>query len=188
MSVETINKFRQMILVEIEEALRKTDSHSVAELVRYILNARKVFCVGVGRVLLSLQAFTKRLAHLGVNAHIVGEITEPAITKDDILIVGSGSGESLFPVAIAQKAKTIGATVIHIGSNPSSSIACYTDLMVRIPVRTKLSLDDEISSNQPMTSLFEQALFVLGDIIACVVIEEKGLNLNDLWQFHANLE
>jgi 6-phospho-3-hexuloisomerase len=67
-------------------------------------------------------------------------------------------------------------------------MAEYTDLMVRIPVRTKLGLEDEIRSGQPMTSLFEQSLLILGDIIACMIIEKKGLDLHNLWQFHANLE
>ncbi|MDR2663227.1 MAG: SIS domain-containing protein [Treponema sp.] len=188
MNEEPFTRFKTMILGEIGAALAETDPRSVEELTLRILGAEKVFCAGVGRVLLSLQAFTKRLAHLGVNAHFVGEITEPAITKKDLLIAGSGSGESLFPLSIARKAKTLGAAVAHIGSNPQSAMAEYTDLMVRIPVRTKLAREDEISSGQPMTSLFEQSLLILGDIIACIIIEKKGLDLHKLWQFHANLE
>jgi 6-phospho-3-hexuloisomerase len=118
----------------------------------------------------------------------VGEITEPAITREDLLIVGSGSGESLFPLSVARKAKHLGAAVVHIGSNPKSSMAEYVDLMVRIPVRTKLALEDEINSRQPMTSLFEQSLLLLGDIIALMIIGEKKLDMHSLWQYHANLE
>ena len=35
------------------------------------------------------------------------------------------------------------------------------DFMVRIPVRTKNYLEDEIDSCQPMTSLFEQSVLLL---------------------------
>jgi 6-phospho-3-hexuloisomerase len=139
-------------------------------------------------VMLCLQAVTKRLAHLGINAHYVGEITEPAITSKDLLIVGSGSGTTLFPVSIARKAKSFGATVIHIGSNPKSDMKDIADFMVRIPVRTKLYLDDEIESTQPMTSLFEQTLLLLGDIVAKMIIDDRKVNLKELWQYHANLE
>jgi 6-phospho-3-hexuloisomerase len=62
------------------------------------------------------------------------------------------------------------------------------DFMVRIPVRTKLYLEDEIDSQQPMTSLFEQTLLLLGDIVAKIIIDRKNINLKELWQFHANLE
>jgi 6-phospho-3-hexuloisomerase len=187
-NTEIFYRARNTVIAEIEEALGRIDPGSVVELTGRILKARRVFCVGVGRVLLSLQAFTKRLAHLGIDAHFVGEITEPAISAEDLLIAGSGSGESLFPLAIAKKAKSLGAPVVHIGSNPKSSIAPYSDLMIRIPVRTKLALADEINSEQPMTSLFEQSLLLLGDIVARMIIEEKGLELHNLWQFHANLE
>ena len=57
----------------------------------------------------------KRFAHLGIKAHCVGEINEPAIKKDDLLIVGSGSGGSLFPLGIAKKAReTVDCTIVHI--------------------------------------------------------------------------
>ncbi|MHB8062612.1 MAG: 6-phospho-3-hexuloisomerase [Ruminiclostridium sp.] len=179
---------KNIVLNELDLTLKRIDPDNVEELVERILNARMVFFVGVGRVMLSLQAITKRLAHLGINAHYVGEITEPAITSEDLLIIGSGSGESLFPLNIARKAKQLGATVVHIGSNSNSSMKQYTDLMVRVPVRTKLALEDEINSEQPMTSLFEQALLLIGDIIAKIIIDKKGLEMNELWQYHANLE
>jgi 6-phospho-3-hexuloisomerase len=185
---EKYQQNKNIVLDELKRTLDCIDPDAVEMLVDRILNARCVFFVGVGRVLLSLQAITKRLAHLGIQAHYVGEITEPAITKEDLLIVGSGSGESLFPLNIARKARYFGATIVHIGSNPNSSLKEYTDLMVRIPVRTKLCLDDEIDSKQPMTSLFEQALLLLGDIVAKMIIDKKGLEMNQLWKYHANLE
>lgn len=138
--------------------------------------------------MLSLEAVAKRLAHLGVDTVIVGEITEPAITSEDLLIVGSGSGESLFPLSIAKKAKSFHATVAHIGSNPNSSMKEVTDFFLRIPVQSKLNLAEEVQSVQPMTSLFEQSLLLLGDTIALMLIVEDSIDMADLWQYHANLE
>ena len=178
----------KLVTNEIGEALARVDVEQLERSVDAVLAAEKVFFIGVGRVMLSLQAVTKRLAHLGINAHYVGEITEPAITSKDLLIVASGSGTTLFPVSIARKAKSLGATVIHIGSNPKSDMKDIADFMVRIPVRTKLYLDDEIESKQPMTSLFEQTLLLLGDIVAKMIIDDRKVNLKDLWQYHANLE
>ena len=60
--------------------------------------------------------------------------------------------------------------------------------MVRVPVRTKYYLEDEIDSQQPMTSLFEQTLLLLGDIVAKMLIDRQGLDMKGLWQYHANLE
>jgi 6-phospho-3-hexuloisomerase len=185
---EIYDKNTLLVLRELEKTLPYLDTAQIKILIDKILCSRKVFVVGVGRVMLSLQAFVKRLAHLGIDAHYVGEITEPAITEEDLLIAASGSGESILPKNIAKKAKDIGATVIHIGSNTESSIKEYCDSMVRIPVRTKLGLPEEITSEQPMSSLFEQSVLLLGDIIALIIIKDKGLDMSSLWSYHANLE
>lgn len=182
------NHQKDAVLEELRQTLGSIDPASVEHLKNDILSAEQVFFVGVGRVLLSLQAIVKRLAHLGISAHYVGEITEPAITDKDLLVVGSGSGASLFPLGIARKAKSIGAEIVHIGSNPDSKMKDIASYMVRIPVRTKFYRKDEIDSQQPMTSLFEQALLLTGDILAKMIIEEKHLDMKALWQYHANLE
>ncbi len=177
------------VLDELRRTLASIDPASLERLTDEILAAEQVFFIGVGRVLLSLQAVCKRLAHLGIKAHYVGEITEPAITKNDLLIVGSGSGGSLFPLNIAKKARnTVGCKIVHIGSNPNSEMKDICDFMVRIPVRTKFYLEDEIDSCQPMTSLFEQSLLLVGDILAKLIIERQKLDMKGLWQYHANLE
>lgn len=192
MSTEFADKYMETssaVMSELATTLASVDTDSLEQLKDAVLEADQVFFVGVGRVLLSLQAIAKRLAHLGIKAHYVGEITEPAITKDDLLIVGSGSGSSLFPLGIAKKAReTADCKIVHIGSNPDSPMRDVCDFMVRIPVRTKNYLDDEIDSVQPMTSLFEQSLLLTGDILAKMIIDEKQLDMKGLWQYHANLE
>lgn len=188
MGISAYTATKDMVINEINAALSSIDEEEVVRLIDDICDAEKVFLTGVGRVKMSLEAFAKRLSHLGINVNVVGDITEPAITEKDLLIVGSGSGESIIPVAIARKAKEFNAKVVHIGSNQKGSIAYYTDYMVRIPVRTRLYLEDEVDSKQIMTSLFEQALLILGDIIARMIVDEKRIDLRELWRHHANLE
>ena len=67
-------------------------------------------------------------------------------------------------------------------------MAGMADVFVRIPARTKLYLEDETESVQPMTSLFEQSLLLFGDTVAKLIIDKNNINIKDLWQFHANLE
>ena len=177
------------VTAELERTLDSVDPAQLERLRDEILKADQVFFVGVGRVMLALQCVCKRLAHLGIKSHYVGEITEPAIKKEDLLIVGSGSGGSLFPLGIARKARSAAdCTIVHLGSNPNSEMKDIADFMVRIPVRTKWYLEDEIDSCQPMTTLFEQSVLLLGDVLAKMIIEEKQLDMKGLWQFHANLE
>lgn len=176
------------ILRECERALNAVPAQDTEALIRTVTEAEQIFFVGVGRVMLSLEAIAKRWAHLGLRTHVVGEITEPAITERDILIVGSGSGESLIPVAIARKAVSLGAKVVYIGSNMDSTVAGLAALTVRIPVKTKLNRPDEIESCQPMTSLFEQSLLLYGDTVASLIAHARGTDLDALWRTHANLE
>ena len=179
---------KTLILKELETALGAADWDAADALATRIMGSDKVFLIGVGRVFLSLQAFAKRLGHIGVSAHCVGAVDEPALTPGDMLIVGSGSGESIVPLAIAAKAKTLGAYIAHIGSNPNGAMRAYVDMFVRIPVGTKLGLPDEIRSEQIMSSLFEQSLLLLGDAVCLCISRHSGRDIRTLWERHANLE
>lgn len=176
------------ILEECTQMLSRIDPRQTEAFIDLLCGARRVFFIGVGRVMLSLEALAKRLGHLGIETHIVGDINEPSFSKEDLLVVASGSGESIVPVAIAKKAKSIGGKIVHIGSNPIGTVAQLADLQVRIPAQTKLALPDEFRSNQAMTSLFEQTLLLYGDAVAAVIIESRHLDIHTLWDTHANLE
>lgn len=181
-------KNEQIILSEIAETLNDVDTQQVDELINLITTANRVFFVGVGRVLLSLEAIAKRLNHLGIQTVVVGQITEPAITDKDLLIVGSGSGETGFPLFIASKVKSFGAKVAHIGTNKDCSMSKYSDLFVCIPANNKKGGSSKHKSQQPMTSLFEQCLLIFGDTVAMMIIEKNNIDIPSLWQYHANLE
>lgn len=186
---ESYYEITTLIVNECREALGAIDPVSVVRLVDAILEADQVFFIGVGRVMLALEAMAKRFAHLGIKTFCVGQITEPASTPHDLLIVGSGSGETLIPVAIAGKAHRLGVKVAYIGANPESSIYGVSDLFIQIPVNTKLaSQQAKILSVQPMTSLFEQCLFLLGDVMAQMILGRSGWDKHELWKYHANLE
>src|SRR3989338_3011896 len=112
--------FGSSIAEEISDVLSKVDESEVKQFVDELLAAEKVFIIAVGRVFLSLQGFGKRLAHLGISVEVVGSITEKAITDRDLLLVASGSGESIVPLEITKKSKRFGARIGLITSARSS--------------------------------------------------------------------
>ena len=179
---------RGLVLGELGRALAAIDERQGNSAVDALCAAERVFVIGVGRVFLCLQAFAKRLNHLGIPACPVGAINEPAITEKDLLVVGSGSGESIVPVAIARKARSLGVRILYIGANPSSTAAGLADLVLRIPCPTKAGRTDEVGSAQPMSSLFEQALLITCDALSIVVMERRGIDNAAAWRSHANLE
>lgn len=186
--MSTYIEYSRLILGEIQASLARVDIEQVQQLTDAILQANTVFLMGTGRTFLSLQAFCKRLNHLGIAAHCIGDTNEPAATPRDLLIVGSGSGESVCPVAIARKAVAMGIRVVYIGSGAKSSLQDIADINVRIPVQIKADLCDGIPSKQIMGSLFEQCLYLLCDTITLMIASRLELDPKELWRNHANLE
>ena len=185
---DTFQVLSREVLAEVTRSLALVEDEKAEQVVEKLLGARKVFAIGVGRVLIMLKAFVKRLNHLGIEAYYVGEVNEPACTAEDVLIVASGSGESVVPVAIERVAGKYHPTIVYIGSNLSSTAASMSDIQLRIPCRTKLNPPDELDSKQPMSSLFEQSLLLVLDTLAFMIVAKKHLVIKDLWQKHANLE
>ncbi|MGC3954550.1 MAG: SIS domain-containing protein [Propionicimonas sp.] len=161
----------ELILDEIRAGLSGLDQAARARFVALLGERNRVFVVGVGRVRLALEAFAKRLNHLGVPAHVVGENSEPPLAPGDLLVVGSGSGSSLIPLAIAQKARSLGGTVVHVGARADSPMAPVAELTICLRTGNKTDRT-AVASRQPMTSLFEQALWIYLDSI-CLELWEK---------------
>lgn len=177
-----------LILAEDRQAMESIDAAEVEAFMAAVLSAGTVFCVGVGRVALSLSAMVKRFNHIGIDCFMVGDLSEPHAGEGDLLVVGSGSGESVIPVAIAKVAKAKGVRIAYIGANPESTVGKLADVVVRIRVKTKLNRPDEIPSRQIMSSLFEQSLLLFADAVALTIARRKSLDLASLWRRHANLE
>jgi 6-phospho-3-hexuloisomerase len=121
----------------------------------------------------------------------VGDTITPAITSEDLLIIGSGSGETGTLKIIANKAEKIGAKIALITTNADSSIGHQADHIVTISATTpKLTQMENKHAFQPGANVFEQSLLVLCDSITIRIIEKLGIqNPNEeLMTRHANLE
>jgi len=188
-----------LIVSEISNILSNINNKQTDNLINQIILAERIFLVAIGRVNLSLQCFGKRLSHLGFKIELVGSLTEKPATKKDLLIVASGSGESIVPLHISKKAKKIGCKILHVTSAKKSSIRKLADYIVELNAptkKTKIIVKDSLSDSasktktsiQPMSTLFDQALHIYGDIVSVQIIEKLRLNKINLWKNHANLE
>jgi len=180
--------YRRMVMEEINKSLLLIDEREFNAFLKELLERRRILVVAAGRVLLSMKAWVKRLLHLDLDINFVGSETEKPVGREDLLIVASSSGESIFPVGAAEIAGKAGALVAYIGCSPESSAAKLSDIKLILAGRTKLSRPGEFNSAQPMSTLFEQQLFILGDIIALCIMEAKNMGEADLKKRHANLE
>ena len=184
-----INDYSSTVLREIKETFEEIDQSNITYFLKQIIDAKRIFIAGVGRTGLVMRCFAMRLMHLGIKVQIIGDITTTAVGKNDLLIIGSGSGETSSLVSIARKANNLGVHILLITINPDSSIGDLAQACLKIPAPSpKLSQKHEKSSIQPMGSLFEQTLLLTLECIAGMIMQEKKLDSESMFMNHANLE
>ncbi|MFC5447499.1 6-phospho-3-hexuloisomerase [Paenibacillus aestuarii] len=183
-----VTHYNDEILKELVRSVNRIDEGQAEALVEGILRARRIFTAGAGRSGLILRAFAMRLMHMGLQASVVGEAVTPGIGKEDLLIIGSGSGETKSLVSMAVKATSIGASIALITTNPESAIGCSADLIVRIAAAAKEEADRASSTIQPMGSLYEQTALLLLDAVVLRLMDRLEIDATSMLGMHANLE
>ncbi len=178
---------RELILEELQRCLEAVLVTEIAEAQVAILNARRVFTVGAGRSGLALKMAAMRLMHLGLTVHVVGEVTTPAISTGDLLIIASGSGTTAGAVHAAEVAKKAGAKLLAITTSSQSPLGILADHLLIVPAATKQEHSGTISQ-QYAGALFEQGVLLLSDVIFQQLWCERGESAGSLWKRHANLE
>lgn len=175
------------IISEIESAFTMIDERQIDRFGEEILVSRRVFLFGLGRVLLVMKSFAMRLVHLGLTAHVLGDVTTPSAGKGDLLILGSGSGETETTLHIAKTGKALGVRLGLITTRARSRIGETCDFLVRIPAQAKTG-NGETGSVQPMASLFEQTMLVFLDLSTLWIMERKGITAREMMVRHVNIE
>ena len=128
-----------------------------------------------------------RLMHLGMNVHVAGDTTTPAIASGDLLLVASGSGTTSGVVKSAETAKNTGASIAAFTTNSESPLGRLADALVNIPAAQKTDHGSHVS-RQYAGSLFEQVLFVLTEAVFQSLWDHTDVEAEELWLRHANLE
>ncbi|PLS05422.1 6-phospho-3-hexuloisomerase [Neobacillus cucumis] len=176
------------ILDELNRSFNIIQDKEAEKLVNGILESKKVFVAGAGRSGFMAKSFAMRMMHMGIDSYVIGETVTPNFEKEDILIIGSGSGETKSLVSIAEKAKSIGGKIASVTIFPDSTIGQLADITIKMPGSPKDQSEGDYKSIQPMGSLFEQTLLLFYDAIIMRFMEKKGLDNDKMYGRHANLE
>ncbi len=168
----------------ILQGIKDDDPERLAEL---ICSHDRIFVAAAGRSLLMMKAFAMRLMHLGKTVHVVGDVTTPAIREGDLLIIGSGSGETRTLKVIAERASQLHADIALITTNPESAIALKSHAVFLIPASVN-HLSANGRSWQPAGNSFEQCLLLLTDGVAIICAGKLGIDIMGSLSMHANLE
>lgn len=156
----------------------------------------RVFVYGVGREGLMMRALCMRLFHLGLSAHVVGDMTTPPVTPGDLLIASAGPGDFSTVNALCRVTKTAGGRVVLITAKPdaeSDAMKC-ADAVVHVPAQTMADSEEEEEGREagdfrlPMGSLYEGALFVLFEMLVIRLARVLRQSPAEMRARHTNLE
>lgn len=178
------------IISELADDARQVDGDAVTRLGEMILTAERIFVAGAGRSGFAARAFSNRLMHLGFSVWFVGEPTTPSIQQGDLLIVGSGSGETGSLVTMAQKASGQGARIATLTIYTDHTIGRLADVAIRIPGITAKSAESstKAATIQPTGSSFEQLSWLIYDSIIIYLKDKTAQSDAQMFSRHANLE
>jgi 6-phospho-3-hexuloisomerase len=153
-----------------------------------ILKARRIACYGVGREGLMMKALCMRLMHLGLDAHVVGDMTTPHLGSGDLLLVSAGPGQFSTVLALMGVARDAGARTLVVTAQPDGSAARQADVVIHLPAQTMARDLEGATSILPMGSLYEAAQLVFFDLISIMLRSKTGQSAEKMRGRHTNLE
>lgn len=195
--MEEVSKAMKIITNHAKSVSDELNQKEVNELVRTILNSKRVFVAGAGRSGLIAKAFAMRLMHLNIKVHVIGETITPSLEEGDLFIGVTGSGETSRVVNAAETAMEIGAEIIVITSYPRSTLGKLADHTVELPGRiktgsgksyTERQMTGEYESLTPLGTLFEITALTFLDGVIASLMKELGKEEEDLSEQHATVE
>ena len=176
------------ILGEINLALEELDLETCESFINIILKSNRIVLYGAGRVGFVMKGFAKRLRHLGLESYFLDDVTLPFTGPGDLMIIGSGSGSTPTVKVVAELAKNNGLDLILITAKSTSPIAKMSSSAIIISVPSKEDIDKYAASIQPMTTLFEQALFILLDALVLNMMQILGESKESMKRRHNVIE
>lgn len=174
---------------ELRTAAAGVDPAALTGWVAEMAAARRVVCFGVGREGLMMRALAMRLYHLGLDAHVVGDMSCPPVGVGDLLVVSAGPGDLSTVAALVGVARRDGARVACVTAQPDGPVPVASDLALVIPAQTMA--DDTgptVTSVLPMGSVFEGAQFLVFEMLILMLRERLGVSPQAMRARHTNLE
>jgi len=185
----SVQHLADLVLSEIRNVLGTINTNSVWQLVNAIMEANRIVLCAGGRMGIVSSTFAMRLAHLGFQCHMFDEPTTPGVGEGDLLIFSSGSGETQTIYDVLVLAKQAGVRIALITARPESRMGQLADLIVQFSAPSKSGAKAGAPSTiQPMTTMTEQSLLILFDIMVLMLMEATHQTSEDLWSRHRNLE
>lgn len=176
---------RQNLANTLKDVLMSIDDNELHTFADALLEAKRVYVAGWGRAGNCIRILSMNCSQIGLKTHIVGDNSTPSIHEGDILVIGSGSGETDTIKILADQCKEHGAKLGLISHNRDSYIGRLADYQIYIP---SPAIEDK--ENAPICDLltFYQTEIMVNDILMSIMMEKKGVTTEDVIRNHNNLE
>ena len=182
----SLTRAREVINIEaqaVKGLLKSLDKNFLAAVDAICKCRGRVIVTGMGKTGIIGRKIASTLSSTGTPSiwmhsteAVHGDLGQ--VTRSDILIMLSNSGESEETKKLLPLVKKIGAKIIAITGNARSSLAKHSDIVLNVSVKKEgcpLGL-------APMAST--TATLVLGDALAACLIDRKGFKKEDFAFYH----
>ncbi len=170
---------------KIDDILKNVSTDDIKKVEKLFFKSKRIFVYGSGRSGLVARAFAQRLMHLGFQTFVIGETITGPVQKNDLVIIVSGSGETIPAVMTAEIANNLGANVVSITGKKNSDISKFADVTLFVSAGCS---DKERRRFAPLGTLFEASVWVLLDGLIAELMEAKSETEEDMRRRHATLQ
>jgi len=170
---------------KIKDILDNVSQNDIDKVKKLFFKSNRIFVYGAGRSGLVAKAFAIRLVHLGFQTFVIGETITAPVQKGDLVIIISGSGETIPAVMTAEIACNLDAYVVSITAKKKSEIAKFADVTLFISATC-----DELERKKfaPLGTLFEASVWILLDGFIADLLDSKNETEEKMRSRHATLE
>ena len=192
--MEKVKKVTKEMLQNATWSTEQLNEKDIEGMVDTLLKAKKIFVLGVGHSGLIGKVFAMKLAHLGFNSYVVGDVTTPGLKEGDVMVAISQSGETSTILTLCRKAKELGGKIIAITSSPKSTLSKLANHTVLIRAKSKnidfanfSLLGDEAHKNMS-GALFGLNIYLFFYGLICELADVTGQTPRQIDSRHANIE
>ncbi len=170
-------------LTKVRNELGKGFSDAVKLMLVSLEKKNKIVVTGIGKNLHIAQKISATLASTGSTSVILNPTQAMhgdlgILSKGDILLVLSYSGESEELVSIMPLAKRTGLSIVTITGFPESSIARNSDIVILAPI------EREACPFNMAPTASTTATLAVGDALAMVLLNARGFKKEDYAKLH----
>jgi arabinose-5-phosphate isomerase len=183
---KVVDKAIEVLKLEAQGILQVADriDHKFVKMIDQICSSRgRLIVGGIGKSGIIAKKIVATLNSTGTRSLFLHPVEAMhgdlgIVSKDDIFLALSNSGETDELNMLIPNVRNIGCTVIAFTGNPNSTLAKQSDIVIDVGV------DCEACPMGLAPTASTTALVAMGDALAVALIDEKQIKADDFKRFH----